>query len=178
MDFEKAYQKFLDGTATPEEMEFVRSEMKKASDINGILENVKKEGATNVAESKTVKEAKKKYCIKDTKKILLIVCSVVLVFAIAIGAAVGIPVLTNAKENTNYTIEQAKEIAISEVITLYPDADVNKIKVRNVEKDLEVQGRIKNARYIYVIEVYNGLNRVVEIEIDSKPGEIIDLDLD
>ena len=37
MDFEKAYEKFLNGTATPEETEFVRSEMKKASEINDIL---------------------------------------------------------------------------------------------------------------------------------------------
>ena len=29
MDFENAYQKFLDGTATPEEVEFVRSEIRK-----------------------------------------------------------------------------------------------------------------------------------------------------
>jgi len=61
MDFEKAYQKFLDGTATAEEVEFVRSEMKKASAVNDILNQVKTEGATKTADLETVKNAVKTF---------------------------------------------------------------------------------------------------------------------
>ena len=57
MDFEKAYQKFLDGSASPEELEFVRSEMAKANAINEVLDNIKKEGAIKEAEEEKVKEA-------------------------------------------------------------------------------------------------------------------------
>lgn len=175
MDFEKAYQNFLNGTASPEETEFVRSEMKKANDINGILTNVKNEGATNTAERETVKKAIKTYWKKDTLKILLIVCCSVIVLAIGIACAIGIPILSNAKDNMNYTAEQAKVIAIEYLTNKYPDS-AEKIEVYRVEKELEVEGRIKNARYIYVLDVYNGVNNVLEIEIDSKTGNIIEID--
>ena len=175
MDFEKAYQKFIDGTASPEEVEFVRSEMKKANDINSILTNVKNEGATNNAEKETVKKAMKTYRKKDTLKILLIVCSSILVLAIGIGCAVGIPILSNAKSNLNFTWEEAESIAIAYMASEYPETS-GKIEVRRVEKELEVDGRIKNARYIYVLDVYNGKNNVFEIEIDSKTGNIIEVD--
>ena len=175
MDFEKAYQKFLNGTATPEETEFVRSEMKKANDINGILSNVKNEGATNTAERETVKKAMKTYRKKDTLKILLIVCCSVVVLAIGVALAIGIPILSNAKDNTIYTVEEAQDIAIEYLSEKYPE-NADKIEVYKVEKELEVEGRIKNARYIYVIDIYNGTNNVFEIEIDSKTGNIIEID--
>ncbi len=175
MDFEKTYQKFLNGTATPEEIEFVRSEMKKANDVNGILANVKNEGATNTAERETVKKAIKTYWKKDTLKILLIVCCSVVFLTICVACAIGIPILSNAKDNTNYTEEQAKAIAVTYLAERHPDR-AEKIEVRHVEKELEVDGRIKNARYIYIVEIYNGVNEELEIEIDGKTGKIIEVD--
>ena len=171
MDFEKAYQKFLNGTASPEETEFVRSEIKKASEVNEILANGKREGVTNTAEKETVRKAIKAYWKKDTLRILIIVCASLLVLAIGIACAVGIPILNNAKNNTNYTAQQAESIALEYLFERYPDAEVYR-----VEKELEVEGRIKNARYIYVLDVYNGTNEMIEIEIDSKTGKIIDVD--
>ncbi len=175
MDFEKAYKKFLDGTASPEETEFVRNEMKKANDINGILANVKNEGATNTAERETVKQAMKTYLRKDTLKILLIVCCSLTVLAIGIACALGIPILNNAKNNVNYSWEEAESIAFNYLVKEYPES-TGKIEIRRVEKELEIEGRIKNARYIYVLDVYNGVNNVFEIEIDSKTGKIIEVD--
>ena len=175
MDFEKAYQNFINGTATPEETEFVRSEMKKANEINEALTRVKNEGATNTAEKETVKRAMKSYRKRDTLKILLIVCSAVLVLAIGVALAIGIPILTNAKDNMNYTSEQAEAIAVEYLAERYPES-AEKIEVYRVERELEVEGRIKNARYIYVLEIYNGANNVLEIEIDSKTGNIIEVD--
>ena len=175
MDFEKTYQKFLNGTATPEEVEFVRSEMKKANDVTGILTNVKSEGATNAAEKETVKKAMKKYWKKDTLKILLIVCSAVLVLAIGIACSIGIPILNSAKDNLNYSWSDAESIAEAYIVQKFPEGS-GKTEVRRVEREIEVEGRIKNARYIYVLEVYNGINEIIEIEIDGKTGKIIDVD--
>ena len=36
--------------------------------------------------------------------------------------------------------------------------------------------KFKKARYIYVVEVYNGINEVFEIEIDGKTGKILEID--
>ena len=175
MEFEKVYQKFLNGTASPEEIEFVRSEMKKASEINDILANVKNEGATNVAEKETVKKAMRTYRKKDTVKILVIVCAALLVLAIGIGLAIGIPIFKNAKGNMNYTAKEAEQIAIAHLAERY-NYNKDEIEVRRVEKELEVEGRIKNARYIYVVDVYNGVDEILEVEIDAKTGRVIDVD--
>ncbi len=175
MDFEKAYQNFINGSASPEEVEFVRSEMKKASEINDLLASVKDEGATRDAEKEKVKKAIKSYKKRDTVKILVIVSSIILVLALGIGAAIGIPVLSYAKDNVNYSADEAKAIAIEYLEEKYPEG-AGKIKVHKVERELEVEGRIKNARYIYVIDIYNGVNNVFEIEIDGKTGNIVEVD--
>ena len=177
MDFEKAYEKFLNGTASPEEVEFVRSEMKKANDVNSILNNVKNDGATKEAERSSIRRAMKTYLKKDTIKILVIVCASLVALAMAVSLSVGIPILGNARDNVNYSKEQAEAIAADYLAARFPE-NVGKIEVRRVERELEVEGRIKNARYIYVIDVYNGANNVFEIEVDSKTGAIIDVDGD
>ena len=102
-------------------------------------------------------------------------CSAVLVLAIGIGAAIGIPILTNAKDNTNFTVQEAKQIAIDHLVKEH-HAAADGIEVYRVEKELEVECRIKNARYIYVVEVYNGESNVFEIEIDSKTGKVLEVD--
>ena len=175
MDFEKAYQKFINGTATEEETEFVRSEMKKANDVNNILTSVKSEGATSTALRDTVKKAMKRYWRKDTLKILIIVLSSMLVLAIGATAAIGIPILTAAQDNMNYTVDEAKAIAIEHIADAYPEAK-GEIEVYRVERELDVEGRIRHARYVYIFDVYNGVDNVIEIEIDSKTGKIIDVD--
>lgn len=175
MDFEKAYQKFIDGTATPEEVEFVRSEMKKASDVNNILAGVKNDGATSEAEKENVKKAIKTYRKKDTVKTLLIVAASILVLAIGITLAIGIPIFANAKDNVKYDKAAAQEIAV-EYIAEYTNSSVNDIKVVEYEKELEVEGRIKKAHYVHVFEVRDGANRVWEIEIDSRTGHILEID--
>ena len=175
MDFEKAYQKFLNGTASPEETEFVRSEMKKASEINDILDTVKNDGATKTAEDDIVKKAIKAFWKKDTLKILLIVCSAILVLAIGVSCAIGIPILTSAGDNLIYSREEAKTIAIEHVSGKYPDS-TDEIRVIKIERELEIEGRIKNARYIYTVDIYNGNGNVLEIEIDSKTGKILEID--
>ena len=174
MDFEKAYQKFLDGTATPEEIEFVRAEINRANEVSEVLSSGKKEVVTSPAEEGAIKKAIKKYWRKDTLKILVIVACSIFAVMIAVGLAIGIPVLSSAKDNTNYSKAQAKAIAVERIVQQYPDR-ANEIEVYKVEKELEVEGRIKNARYIFVVEVYNG-DKVVEVEIDGKTGRILDMD--
>ena len=175
MDFEKAYEKFTNGTASPEEVEFVRSEMKKANDINNVLENVKNEGVTKTAEKESVRRAMKSYLKKDTIKILVIVRAALLALAIAISLAIGIPILNSAKENMNYSANEAKEIASNYLQFISPTIIQQPIEVIRVERELELEGRIKNARYIYVVELYGG-NKRFEIEVDSKTGKILDVD--
>lgn len=169
MDFEKAYQNFINGNASPEEVEFVRSEMKKANEINDLLASVKDEGATRAAEKEQVKKAIKSYKKRDTVKILVIVSSIILVLALGIGAAIGIPILSNAKDNVNFSKDEAKAIAIAALEDRYSDKAWSYEVIRS-ERELEVEGRIKKAHYVYVFDVYNGANTVFEVEVNSMNG--------
>lgn len=175
MEFEKAYQKFLNGTASPEEIEFVRSEMKKANEVSEVLSGVKREQITEVAQRQTVRSAMKRFLKKDTLKILLIVCCAIVAVSIAVACIIGIPILSSASENLNYTEDEARQIAVLYLTERHPER-AEKIKVHRVERELEVEGRIKKARYIYVVDIYNGFDDVVEIEIDAKTGNIVDVD--
>ena len=64
MDFKSAYKKFLEGTATPEETEFVRNELAKARAVNDIDAAIK----DNVVFSEKNSEEVKKCCQKNKEK--------------------------------------------------------------------------------------------------------------
>ena len=176
MDFEKAYQNFINGNASPEEVEFVRNEMKKASEINDLLASVKDEGATRDAEKEKVKKAIKSYKKRDTVKILVIVSSIILVLALGIGAAIGIPVLSYAKDNVNVSKNEAEAIAISALEDRYSDKAWSYEVIRS-ERELEVEGRIKKAHYVYVFEIRGGSNLLFEVEVNSMNG-LVEIEID
>ena len=73
------------------------------------------------------------------------------------------------------TKAEAEAIAIEYVADL-PGSNADKIKVREYEKELEVEGRLKKSHYVHVFEIYDGASRVWEVEIDSRTGHIIDID--
>lgn len=172
MDFEKAYQNFLNGSATPEEIEFVRSEMNKARTLNDIIDNVKRESAITPAEKEQVKKAIKNFNIKDTVKTLIIVgVSLIVLAAITLGA-IFIPMVSIAKDNLNVSRDEAKELAISYVANKEGISKDN-VRIVEFERELEVEGRIKNARYVYSIELYNGSDKMYEIDVDAKTGKLI-----
>lgn len=85
MEFEKAYQKFLDGTATPEEVEFVRTEIKKAKELSEIIDMQKKDVIKSADDSKVKKEAKR----FSLKMALTTVCIVLVTLAVAAGIVLG-----------------------------------------------------------------------------------------
>lgn len=174
MDFEKAYQKFLDGTATEEEVEFVRAEMNKAKALNDIIDSAKQEGVIDKAEKEEVKKAVKSFNLKNTIKTFIITLSSLVVLAGITLAAIFIPAVNYAKDNLRYTQKDAKEIAVQWVKEHNPQGvDDNKVKIVEFEREFEMEGRLKNAHYVYVMEVYDGESKVYDIEVDSRTGNII-----
>jgi len=177
MDFERAYQNFLDGTATNEEIEFVRQEMAKAKEINSIIDNVNDGDKIAKAEQDEVKKAVRKFKIKDTIKIFVIaIVSLVVVAGITL-ASILIPAYNNANDNVNYSAKEAKQKAIDKVIEYVlaenPNANTDKIRIIEFEKEFEYSGSAKRAHYVYVIEVYDGVDTVYEIEVNAKTGNLI-----
>ncbi len=175
MDFEKAYQKFLDGTASDEEVEFVRSEIKKARKLTEIID---RESPSVVAEAsdEAYKKAAKKH---RTKTIITIVFVSLLAIAILAAAAVLIihGVTTDkADTNTRMSRDEARELAISYIEENYADVP-GEIFVEDVECDLESGLDIGKAYYEYSVELKKG-NMEFEVEINGHTGEIIYVDAD
>ena len=173
MDFERAYQKFLEGTATQEEIDFVREEMNKAKAVNDILDNVRTDDKIVKAEQEEVQKAVKKFKIKDTIKVFVIALASLFIVAGIVLASIFIPAYGNANDNLNISAKQAKEQAIEWVINNDNNANAEKVRVVEFEREFEYNGRAKKAHYIYVVEVYDGTDNVYEIEINAKTGELI-----
>ena len=175
MDFEKAYKKFLDGTATDEEVQFVRTEIAKARKLTESIDNE----ATNViseADGGAYKKAAKKHSLKT---ILTTVVVAILAIAIIGGAAVLIVHSirsNNADGNTRITREQARELAISYVEENYADVP-GSIFVEDIDCDLESGFDIGKAYYEYSVELSKG-SLEFEVEINGRTGEIIYVDVD
>lgn len=175
MDFEKAYQKFLDGTASDEEVEFVRSEIKKARKLTEIIDKERPEVISEASDEAYKKAAKK----HRTKTIITTV--IISLLAIALIACIALLVLRgvtneNAESNTRITEAEAKEIAISYVEEHYADV-VGDIFVEDVECDVESGLDIDKAYYEYEVELKKG-NMEFDIEINGHTGEIIYVDAD
>lgn len=175
MDFEKAYQKFLDGTASDEEVEFVRSEIKKARKLTEIID---RESPSVVAEAsdEAYKKAAKKH---RTKTIVTIV--LVSILAIAILAAAAVLIIhsltaDNAGNNTRMTRDEARELAISYIEEHYADVP-GEIFVEDVDCDLESGLDIGKAYYEYSVDIKKG-SMEFEVEINGHTGEIIYVDAD
>ena len=66
MNFKDAYNHFLDGTATEEEIEYVREEMNKVREIDDILHNTPERDIFNEVENDTIQKARKQFNFKNT----------------------------------------------------------------------------------------------------------------
>lgn len=170
MDFEKAYQKFLDGTATPEEIEFVRSEINHARKLTAVIDGDRR-GITTEADSEKVKKAAKKFNFRMTvKTVIIVVLSVVIVTGAVLGAFFGVSV-SSAKRNTKITAEDAERIALAYAEENFPE-ETGATYVKDTDRDIEIKGEITKSYYIYGVELSRGLLEI-DVEISGKTGEII-----
>lgn len=101
----------------------------------------------------TIKRNKKKL----TRKISILIASVAI-----IGIAGVIAIYSIAKSNINYTVDEAKEIALQAV----------EGEVLGVKKKLELD----TLGFEYEFKIKNSNNILMEVTIDSNLGVIIDLD--
>lgn len=175
MEFEQAYKKFLDGTASDEEVQFVRTEIAKARKLTEIIDNERPE-VISEADGNAYKKAAKKHGLKT---ILTTIVVAVLAIALIGGAAVLIVhaiSTNNADGNSKITREEARSLAISYVEENYGDVP-GEIFVEDVDCDLESGFDIGKAYYEYSVDLRKG-GLEFEIEINGRTGEITYVDVD
>lgn len=175
MEFEKAYQKFLDGTASPEEVEFVRTEIKKAKELSEIIDMQKKDVIKSADDSK-VKKAAKKFSLKMALTTVCIVLATLAVAAgIVLGSVFGVAV-SSAKRNTSVSHEQARQIA-EEYIATELKIDEEAIGCK-IERDLEMSAALKNSYYTYEVEINTSLGKEIELVVDGRNGKVVYVEVD
>ena len=170
MDFENAYQKFLDGTATPEEVEFVRSEIRKAKELSEIIDM----GKTDVikkADDEKVKKAAKKFSLKmAVTTVCIVLVTLVVAAGIVLGSVFGVAV-GGAKRNTSVVSqEEVKQIALDYIKT---ELNIDEEAIGwKIERDLEM------TYYIYEVDVNTSRGKEIELEIDGRNGKVIYVEVD
>ena len=174
MDFKSAYKKFLEGTATPEETEFVRNELAKARAVNDIDTAIKDNVVFSEKNSEEVKNVVKKTKKKSLLKTICIsVASLVVITGAVLGTVFGIAV-TSANKTMKYTLDKACEIAVTEVKQKF---SLNEAKVTKREKDFRMEVNLTKSYYIYDIEVNDLKGTDYDVEISSK-GHILSITKD
>ena len=174
MDFKSAYKKFLEGTATPEETEFVRNELAKARAVNDIDTAIKDNVVFSEKNSEEVKNVVKKTKKKSVLKTICIsVASLVVITGAVLGTVFGIA-FTSANKTMKYTLDKACDIAVTEVKQRF---NLSEAKVTKREKDFRMAVDLTKSYYIYDIEVNDLKGTDYDVEISSK-GHILSITKD
>lgn len=95
------------------------------------------------------------------KKIIITISTIVVIALAATGIFAG-TAYKYAKDNTNFSEKQAKEIATQHV----------KGEVASVHKEFELDEKISKAEYQYEIEIKTPDNLLKEVTVSSKTGTI------
>lgn len=176
MNFKEAYNHFLDGTASSEEIEFVRAEMKRAREIDSILEKVPDGEIFNEVEKETIKKARKQFNLKNTIRIIIVVLCVLAFLAAAICGYIFGTAVPAAKRNSKITREQALVIA-EDFLTDFLGKDASRFIVHDIDRHLNTSHGLKNSVYCYEIELRDGITEYeITVNADSGYATITDID--
>lgn len=166
MNFEESYKKYVEGTATAEEKEFVEAEMEKSKRLFEIIDRI---GPPEIdrADGATIKKAKKKFILKSAARTAIIAFAVVVIIASAVCGGVFGTAVSAAKKDLVISRAQAENIAVTFVADNFKSA--GKIIVNDCEKTLRVKPKLSRSVYVYEIEVFNGIAEF-DLVVDGKTG--------
>lgn len=176
MNFKESYDRFLEGTASDEEIEYVRAEMKKAREIESILAGVPDKGIFNEAENDTIKKARKQFNLKNTIRIIVVVLCVLAVLAAAICGIIFGTAVPAAKRNSDISRDQALAIA-EDYLSEFLGKDASGFHVHDIDRHLYTEHGLKNSVYCYEIELRDGVTEY-EITVNAASGYATITDID
>ena len=179
MNFEEAYQKLRDGTATDEEAAFVARELENVRKISAILDDpALSDPEIQNAEIETVHKARKVFNRKMlVRTIVITLCSLLAVAAI-VCAILFIPSNISASGKVTITKEQAIESAYACLVEQVGEEQAKTFYVDYAHRQLRYVGNIFDAIYVYKIEFEDTLGREYEIEVNSNSGYTVIRDID
>ena len=179
MNFEEAYQKLRDGTATDEEAAFVARELENVRRISAILDDpgLSDPGITE-AEVETVQKARKEYNRKTAIRTVVIVLSCLLAIAAIVCALLLGPSSVSAAGKVKLSKQEAVEAARACLVEEVGEEQAAAFFVDYAHRHLRYAGNIFDGIYIYKIEFEDSFGREYEIEVNSSSGYTVIRDVD
>lgn len=169
MDFEKAYAKYKDGTASKEEIAYVEQELERARKMALVIDEYEsKRPIEQSCDAATIKRAQKRFATKNAMRALLVSVIVLVVVAAIVFASVFGTAFSSANKNCNVSQEQAKSIALAFVADHYGTEGVP--VVSKCERIMDYSSDLAHSIYVYEVTVNVGLVYEVEIRVNAKTG--------
>lgn len=179
MNFEDAYKKLRDGTATDEEAAFVARELENVRRISSILDNPElSDPGIGQAEMDTVQKARKVFNQKTLIRTVVVVLCSLLVIAAIVCAILFIPSNISASGKVTLSKEQAVEVAHACLVEELGEEEAGRFYVDYAHRHLRYVGSIFDAIYVYKIEYEDIRGREYEIEVNSNSGYTVIRDID
>ncbi len=178
MNFEDAYKKLQEGTATDEEAAFVARELENVRKISALLENPSSDSIIAKADTDTVQKARKTYNRKAIIRTITITVISLLLIAAVICGIIFIPSTRSAASKLKISSDEAISLGRS-CMSEYIGEEAEEFYVDHMYKHLEILNSLNNAVYIYRIEFENENGDEIDVEINSKSGyaRITDVDV-
>lgn len=174
MNFDQIYEKLKNGSASAEEIAFLDAEIEKLRKINEDALTLTDE---REAEMKAVRAAKKRHVVKTVFKYIIICIISLCVIAAAICAAIFIPACSAADKVD--VVGRGDALAIArEYLSEMVEEDVSKYVVRDIDKEIRINGRLKNSVYVYEIRLRSMTGIEYTLEVSTKSGYVQITDID
>ena len=179
MNFEEAYQKLRDGTATDEEAAFVARELENVRRISSILDNpTLSSPGIGEAEAETVQRARKAFNQKALVRTVVIVLCSLLAIAAIVCAILFIPSNISASGKLRITKAQAIDAAYACLVEQVGEERAGTFYVDYAHRHLRYTGSIFEAIYVYKVEFEDPYGSEYEIEVNGNSGFTVIRDMD
>lgn len=176
MNFKDAYNHFLDGTATEEEIEYVRKEMNRVREIDDILHSAPEKEIFNEVENDTIQKARKQFNLKNTIRIIIVVLCVLAFLAAAICGYIFGTAIPAAKRNSDISREQALDIA-KDYLSEYLGKDAHEFILHDIDRHLNSADGLRKSVYCYEFELRDDFTEY-EVTVNAASGYAVITDVD
>ena len=179
MNFEEAYKKLREGTATDAEAAFVARELENVRKISSILDDPTLfDPGINRARLETVQKARKAFDRKTLiRTVAIVLCSLMIVAAI-VCSILFVPSNISASGKVKLTKEQAVDSAYACLVEWIGEEQAKAFRADYAHRHLRYGSSIFDAVYIYKIEFEDPYDREFEIEVNSNSGYTVIIDVD
>ena len=179
MNFEEAYKKLQEGTATDEEAAFVARELENVRRIQSILDHPDlSDPGISRAEMETVQKARKAFNHKTLLRTIAVVLCSLLAIAAIVCAILFIPSNISASGKVKLSRDQAIGAAYACLAEEVGEEQASSFYVDYAHRHLRYVGSIFDAIYVYKIEYEDARGREYEIEVNSNSGYTVIRDID